>query len=524
MSSELPTAIDLSHHLSTVARSRHPSPLKEIIKYMAKPGMISLAGGLPHPSFFPFTSLTADAYPSSTVLDTVSPSVPANPIPLSVPLKPSPSSPYNLSALLQYGGPTGHKSLVDFTHELATKLYPPAYSDYTTLMNCGSTDGWAKVCTLLLEPGDYIIVEEQIYPSAQSAFIPLGVKAVVVGVDGEGMRADELEEKLKGWDEKKGKRPHVMYLVPVGQNPLGSTMRRERRKAIYDICVKYDIIIVEDDPYTMLQFSPYDASAPQQPASENVDTAAFVRDMEKSFLTLDYQGRVIRLDTFSKTIAPGARLGWFTASSGMAERLLRGTEVQTQHPSGLSQGLVGELLNQWGLDGYLEWCTNLKEQYRVRRDWLLDAISSQFQIVPASSTCAPGALGLVAYAKSDTALTKPLLSFVSPTGGMFVWCDVYYSSNPSFQKLAASSGTGKDADPEAEFERTFWQTLADANVLVTPGWYYKPWMGEEYRTTASRGGRPGVGHFRLAFSFEAKEDMEEGVRRLAEVIVREWEV
>jgi aromatic amino acid aminotransferase I len=61
-----------------------------------------------------------------------------------------------------------------------------------------------------------------------------------------------------------------------------------------------------------------------------------------------------------------------------------------------------------------------------------------------------------------------------------------------------------------------------ANVLVTPGWYYRPWMGDEYKTVKSRGGRPGVGHFRLAFSLEGKTEIEEGVRRLAEVMHREW--
>ncbi|ORY23676.1 pyridoxal phosphate-dependent transferase [Naematelia encephala] len=510
----LPSAIDLSHHLTEVARSRHPSPLKDIISYMSRPGMISLAGGLPHPSLFPFTALQAAAYPSSTVLDTASPAVPHQSVKLEIPYGASTSSPYSLTSLLQYSAPPGHLALLQFTKELTKKLHSPAYINYVTLLNNGSTDGWNKLCTLLLERGDYILVEEQIYPSAQAAFIPLGVRSAVVGVDGEGARPDLLEAILASWDASKGRRPHVMYIVPVGQNPLGSTMKSERRKQIYDICVKYDVIIIEDDPYTMLQFGDYELGKPSTPAAVSCDVEEFVGGIEKSFMSIDYQGRVIRLETFSKTISPGARLGWFVCNEMFAERLLRGTEVQTQHPSGFSQMIVGELLNQWGMSGYLQWTANLKEQYRVRRDWLLNALADEFDLIPAHLSDVKGALGLVALSKTNG---KPLLSFVPPSAGMFLWCDVNYASNQEFQNLVLSS-----QDPEGDFEHAFWERLAAANVLVTPGWYYRPWMGEEFRTVKSRGGRPGMGHFRLAFSLEGKEQILEGVRRLAEVMHREW--
>jgi aromatic amino acid aminotransferase I len=107
-----------------------------------------------------------------------------------------------------------------------------------------------------------------------------------------------------------------------------------------------DVLIIEDDPYTMLQFQPY-SSDPGSCHTLSVEN--FTKTMVKSFLHHDFEGRVIRLETFSKvgltegleltykTICPGARLGWFACNSMFAERLLRGTEVQTQHPSGFSQ-------------------------------------------------------------------------------------------------------------------------------------------------------------------------------------------
>ncbi|WWD16927.1 hypothetical protein CI109_101359 [Kwoniella shandongensis] len=458
-STSLPKAIDLTHHLSLTARSRQPSPLKDIIHYMSLPGMISLAGD--------------------------------------VPLHPSSSTPYALAPLMQYSASPGHQALRDFAMELTAKLHKPAYSDYTTLLNNGSTDGWNKLTTLLLERGDYILVEEQIYPSAQAAFVPLGCKGEVVGVDGEGVVPELLEAALVNWDEKKGRRPHVIYLVPVGQNPLGSTMRRERRKAVYDICVKY--------------------------APAHVDVDAFVESMEKSFMSLDYQGRVIRMETFSKTIAPGSRLGWFTCNSVFAERLLRGTEVQTQHPSGFSQVSSEYIFSADSPGNHRSVAPPVGNQRifgmghqpegAIPSAQGLDA--THFDLVPADQTDIPGALGVVAFAKNDR--SKPLLSFVPPRGGMFLWCNVHYSSNPAFIKLAETSD-----DPESDYERTFWQTLADDLVLVTPGWYYQPWMGDEFRSTKSREGKPGMGHFRLAFSYEGKADMEEGIKRLADVMHREW--
>jgi aromatic amino acid aminotransferase I len=254
--------------------------------------------------------------------------------------------------------------------------------------------------------------------------------------------------------------------------------------------------------------------------------------MVKSLLTIDYQGRVIRLDTFSKTLAPGTRIGWFVANKMFTERLLRGTEVQTQMVSGFSsvstpswmlltttQVIVGELLARWGVEGYLEWVTNLREQYRVRRDRMLGALDAAFDLVPAAEAGVPGAMGLVAYPKGQARVGPALLSFVPPVGGMFIWARVHYASHPGYATFAV----GKER-PEREFEAAFWRKLVDARVLVTPGWYFSPLEGEGVTPAANGapGGAEGLGAFRLAYSYENKELMEEGIRRLAGVLVREW--
>lgn len=232
----LPVSVDLSHHLSTIAKSRTPSPLKDVLSFMRLEGMISLAGGLPHPSFFPFHSLSASLYPPSTVLNPETAESPAESIPISIDRH---TQPYELTRGLQYSGGRGLIPLETFCRDLTERLHSPAYADWDLLLNSGSTDAWTKILTLLVERGDHIITDAQIYPSAGAAFVPLGAKALPIPVDGEGIRPDVLEEKLASWDENRGRRPRIMYLIPVGQNPLGSTMGQERRQAIYDIAVKY---------------------------------------------------------------------------------------------------------------------------------------------------------------------------------------------------------------------------------------------------------------------------------------------
>lgn len=270
-------------------------------------------------------------------------------------------------------------------------------------------------------------------------------------------------------------------------------------------------MIIEDDPYGMLQFEPWVQGGAPLPAKADVPAFIETLSASPSFLTIDVEGRVIRLDTLSKTIAPGSRVGWFTANKMFIEKLLRGTEMQTQQPSGFSELIIGEMLLKWGLEGYLEWNANLRDQYRVRRDWMLDAIAEQFDLVPAEQSGVEGAFGLVAYVKGTKV---PVMSFEPPVAGMFVWVTVLYHSHPGFKAFSE----GKDGPAAVrEFEEVIWKKLVDAKVLLTPGWYYTPWEGGE-----SSVHEPGAGHFRLAYSYEPKDLMEEGIRRFAEVLTREW--
>lgn len=221
--------------------------------------------------------------------------------------------------------------------------------------------------------------------------------------------------------------------------------------------VTLDIIICEDDPYSFLQYSSY-FNGNIEVVEEKRETD-FLSTLAPSFLKYDTQGRVIRLDTFSKTLAPGCRLGYFVVNPLFWERLLRATEVETQAPSGWSQAIIYTLLHKWGIKGYVQWLMTLKNQYQTRRNWICDAFGENFDIQPADSTKLPGSEGLVAYSKRSK--STPVFSFVPPTGGMFIWARFYFSQYPRFVELQNQ----KDIeDPEQIFANEIWAKMAESLV------------------------------------------------------------
>lgn len=265
-------------------------------------------------------------------------------------------------------------------------------------------------------------------------------------------------------------------------------------------------------------------------------------------MRFDRDGRVIRLESFSKVLSPGARLGYYVCNPLFAERLLRATEVESQTPSGWSQGIIYSLLQTWGRDGYLTWLSRLRDTYQTRRDAMCGAFAKHFTALPAKDFAAgvKGAEGIVLYpagidVQSIKTDQQPLASFVPPSAGMFCWVALYLAGAPRFRELLAQG----HEDPEKQFMDELWEALADNLVLLTPGSYYVPWEGVDRLTTSARGARPGIGYLRFAFSYEDVSSsllrtgcysrclplptalqfdvMAEGVKRFEEVIRKMWD-
>ncbi|KAG8818184.1 hypothetical protein FRC17_010913, partial [Serendipita sp. 399] len=309
---KLPKSLDFSHHLSDIAKARAPSPLKTFFKYYGRPGLIALGGGIPHPDYFPFATLEATTLAIDTYSET--PGETTSPSPLSwlwnlfsspakqrttkitVPKYVSdPVNDVNLATTLQYSMARGILPLQEFLKDYSTRFYKPGFSDFTTLVHTGNTDAWSRVVYSLLNPGDSLLVEEWTYPSALSSALPIGVHMVAVPLDSMGMRPDALRDILENWDESvRGfKRPRLLYTVPIGQNPSGLTTAEARKVAIYQICVEFDIIIGEDDPYFILQEGIYEVPEVRakkqkelisRKTNEGDEIEEFVRTLEASYL------------------------------------------------------------------------------------------------------------------------------------------------------------------------------------------------------------------------------------------------
>ncbi|KAL1859080.1 hypothetical protein VTK73DRAFT_7599 [Phialemonium thermophilum] len=503
----LPAALDLSHHLNARSKARHPSPLKDIIKYMAQEGMVSLAGGLPHPSLFPIKEARF------SILDPSSSSSPGIQSlgTRDVLLDNDPACDPPLTKFLQYGTCEGNETLRRWALAFTRRVHAPAYADFEVLLHPGNTNAWSKVVGLLVEPGDYILCESFTYPSSQALWIPQGNLAAPVALDGQGIRDDALDEMLSTWDATHpgARKPHVLYLVGVGSNPTGTTMGRERRRRVYDVCVKHDVIIVEDDPYYFIQYPEYRIGGGGSTEHGLLPNQQFLGSLAPSFLQFDYQGRVIRLESFSKTLAPGLRLGYFVANPLFCERFLRATEVETQDPSGLSQALVLALLRSWtDDDAYLTWLQRLRVEYQIRRDWLIDAFAQHFRLSPAASSSKGGAEGIVAsLPRPDGSLCGPIFSFVPPTGGMFMWTKFHLGQNPRFREMQADE-TVEDA--EQTFADELWAKLVDA-------------LGGDVNPAKVRIVDPETTYFRFSFAMVTKEQMEKGIERFAAVIRKSWQ-
>lgn len=231
-------------------------------------------------------------------------------------------------------------------------------------------------------------------------------------------------------------------------------------------------------------------------------SAQFLQELTLSFLSMDTEGRVIRLDSFSKTIFPGLRLGYFIANPLFIERLLRATEVETQDPAGLSQAFVTGLLDRWGVEGYFNWLQQLKTQYETRRNWMLQAFHANFVVLPAAESPLPEAQGLVVClpttrGDNEGGALRPIFSFVDPSAGMFVWSKFYLGGVQRFVEL---EGQADVQDPEQAFAHELWMEMVEESVLLTPGSYYHPWQGAEKVSTRDRGAEAGVATFRFSFA------------------------
>jgi 2-aminoadipate transaminase len=305
---------------SSRARTQKSSIIREILKDSSKPGVINLAGGLPAPELFPVEAIKQACI---RVLD-----------------KYGPES-------LQYSLTTGVPLLKQF---LADRISAggPMFSPDSIQITGGSQQGLDIVGRVFLDPGSVILTEEPTYLGALQAFSFYQAEFISVKTDESGIIPSDLEYKIKEF------KPAFIYLVPNFQNPSGVTLSAERRVAVVALAKKYDIPIIDDNPYGELRFF-------GQPVP--------------SLKVMGGQ-HVIQLGTFSKIISPGLRIGWIAAD----KEFIRMCELMKQacdlHTTTFSQYVVYEFAKDGALEAYIE---ILKKAYKRRRDVMIDALAREFK-------------------------------------------------------------------------------------------------------------------------------------------------
>ena len=295
------------------------SAIRELLKVAANPGVISLGGGLPSPESFP--------------LDLV------------VELTEKVINKYG-SVALQYDMTEGFTPLRNALIEYIKEKGISANLDniYITSGSQGFLDTIGK---LLISPGDYVAVEGPTYLAALQAFNAYEAKYCQIETDDEGVIPESMEEIIKSYPIK------FVYIIPTFQNPSGKTIKIKRREQISELVKKYDVLLVEDDPYSSLRYK-----------GETIPT---IKSMAPD--------NVIYVSTFSKIFAPGLRVGFFVAPEIFGRWMVIAKQGVDLNTCTLTQALAAEYLSGGYLPGHIQKVLNL---YRPKLETMLNALEKYF--------------------------------------------------------------------------------------------------------------------------------------------------
>lgn len=382
------------------------SAIREILKHLQKPGMISFAGGLPAPETFPVNDLKEIV---SEILE-----------------KNGPES-------LQYGTTEGdpllRRMLVERHNRQGLKI-----GIENLIITSASQQALDLIAKVFLDPGDYVLCGLPSYLGGINAFTFYGARMKGIALDENGIDTKELEETIIILKEL-GRKVKFIYVIPDFQNPSGITLPDSRRLKIIEIADKYDLLIVEDSPYREVRFE---------------------GEAQKLMYELDTTGRVITLCTFSKIFAPGFRVGWVLGNPEILEKLVMAKQTADLCTSSFVQKIIARYIEKGLLDKNLK---NTIDLYRERRTLMIGCFK---KYMPEG------------------------VSWTEPQGGLFLFVTL---------------------PPEMDADEIFKKAL-EKNVAFV--------AGSSFFCNNS-----GHNTMRINFSFSNNVEIEEGVRRLSQVICSE---
>ena len=396
------------------AKSVKSSAIRELLKITQRPDVISFAGGLPASEVFP-TARFQEA--CQRVLQS------------------------NANLALQYGATEGYEPLREMIARHINRYGIQAQPE-NVLITSGSQQALDLIAKLLINQGDKVLVEAPTYLGALQAFSVYGAEYIQVPSDADGLKTEMLEAPVRLG-------PKFMYVLPNFQNPAGTTLAEGRRHELVLLADKFGIPIIEDDPYGQLRFE-----GEHLPPLVVLDRANLRQDRRYSI------GNVIYLSTFSKTLAPGLRLGWIVAPPEVITKLTQLKQGADLHTSTFAQMVAYEVARDGFLDEHVKL---IRRVYRERRDAMLEALKTEFPIE---------------------------VTWTHPQGGLFLWVTL---------------PEGMDA------QQLFAAAIQENVAFVSGDSFYAP------NGAADEGRR----HFRLNFSAADPGKIREGIRRLGVAIRRQ---
>lgn len=317
------------------------SEIREILKVTERPEVISFAGGLPAPELFPVEEIMNI---NRIVLEE------------------------NGTKALQYSTTEGYTPLREWIADRTNKNMGSSFTCENILLTHGSQQALDLTGKVFLDEGDVVLCESPTYLAAISAFKAYGCKFREVPTDNEGMLPDELEKILETTENIK-----LIYVIPDFQNPTGRTWSIERREMLVEAAMRYNVMIIEDNPYGELRFE-----------GEALPSV-------KSF---DKIGCVICLGTFSKIFCPGYRIGWVAGDENVISKYVlvkQGVDLQCNT---IAQMEIAKYLELYSIDDHI---AKIKQAYKSRRDTVVKTMEEEF---PEGVT------------------------FTRPEGGLFAWVEL----------------------------------------------------------------------------------------------------
>lgn len=365
---------DLQSALSTNIKGMKRSAIRELLKYLGQPGLISFSGGFPSPLTFPIEELKVIM---NEVMET------------------------EAAYALQYGATEGDPLL----RELMVKRYQATGMKLemeNLIITTASQQALDLVAKIFVDRGDPVIVGLPSYLGGLSAFNSYGAKMIGIPMDDEGEDPQIMEAKIKE-EIANGKKPKFIYVIPDFQNPAGMTMSEKRRLEIIDIARRYDIIIIEDSPYRELRY-------------EGTE--------QKTMYELDGTGHVILMGTFSKIFCPGFRIGWVIGHPDILDKIVIAKQATDLCTPPFTQRLAARYIEKGLLDTKIQ---EIIQMYSVKQKGMLKALD-EFMPEEFSWTRPEGGLFLMAkgpeYLNTDTLLLDCIKEAkVAYVAGTSFFCD-----------------------------------------------------------------------------------------------------